>query len=85
MTAPKHFIAFLDTGGISHSGREIYGLGATADEAKAAVVKRFFRGRKSVEVSRFGDIASTPAEVEEWFGIRVVGPLADAQAVEGNW
>lgn len=77
----KHYVAHLDTGGISHSGQVIVGLGATPDEAKTAVVNRLRRGRP--HRTAYGDILVTVQDVDDYYGIRVYGPLSDTTATEG--
>jgi len=76
-----HYVAILDTGGISYSGDTIVGLGSTIDEAKSAVCRKYRGTRKGRYVKREdGTLVKTDDQINEWYGIRIYGPLGDTQA-----
>jgi hypothetical protein len=79
MTRTAHFIAHVDTGGIRYSGATFVGLGATEEEARAAVFACYMQGPKHVG---YGEPPLTIEDLEDAFGIRVWGPLRDGEAIE---
>lgn len=77
----RYYVAILDTGGITFSGRTIIALGATEDEAQRAAF-RLLMGRKRRLDTRYGATIRTVQDAIDYWGIRTYGPLAVGSAVE---
>lgn len=80
------YVAVLDTGGISYSSDTFVAIGHTELAATDAVARKYLAahgGHKSV--GRNDTILRTPADVAEWFGIKVAGPILDGAAVLTEW
>ncbi len=67
------YIASLDTGGISYSGREFVAVAKTEEQAKAALFLAVEQDGLPVDYD--GKPLVTLRAVDEYFGIRVYGPL----------
>lgn len=67
------YIATLDTGGIAYSGATITAVATTEDAAREAVFL-WWRG-SDLPSRREHPELTTVDKVNDWFGIRVFGPL----------
>lgn len=74
------YVATLDTGGISYSGREFIAIGKTKKGAENALVKTV-RDDGWPDIPTTGRIQHTFAALHEYFGVEVVGPIEPGSGV----
>jgi hypothetical protein len=65
---PLVWVATLDTGGISHSGRVIIAVGASEDEAQRAAFRQLM-GRKRRLDTAYGGIIRTVQDASDYYGM----------------
>lgn len=79
---PPIYVATLDTGGMKYSGREYVAVAATVEDARLAIGQRVLADGGGTHESYFGDVLTTPDEVDEYYGIQWYGPVTvDGPAV----
>lgn len=78
--AATHYVAILDTGGISYSGRTFVAVAGTARDAEDAAADALLAG--GPRETPYGDTLRTVGDVRNYYGIKVYGPIQDGAAVE---
>lgn len=78
----KVYVATLDTGGISYSGREYVAVAESVEAVEAAILKAWRKGRDKDARSPWGEEITTVEQLNETYAVTVVGPLAVGTGME---